>query len=276
MKETRPGPCQRKTSQPPLPYSYDQIADIYDEDMGRNNPGLDIAFYVQSSRRCRLRILELGCGTGRITLPLLESGAQVIGIDRSLPMLRVLQRKARQLLSDKEQRRLDLSQAEMTRFALQRAFSLILCSFSSITYLIEPGSRARFFERIRKHLDGDGEFIFDLFVPDPSIDALPDGHTIHDYSRTLPDGTRLERFRRLRKAILPGINEIERYYRFLDASGNFVRAMTTRDRIRCYEPDEAVRMVRKNGFEVLEVLPDFQPGKIQRETRTLCIRCRPS
>lgn len=276
MNETNPGRCQRKTSQPPLPYSYDQIANIYDEDMGRNNPGLDIKYYVRLCLETRLPILELGCGTGRITLPLVQNGVEIVAIDRSLPMLQVLQRKARTLLSNAESRRLHFLQMEMTGLAFRRTFSLILCPFSCITYLIEPAGLERLFSCVRRHLAPEGEFIFDLFVPDPSIDTLPDGHTIHDYSRTLPDGTKLERFRRLRKDVRPGINEIERYYRFLDASGNFVRALTTRDLIHCYQPDDAVRMIHENGFEVLEVLPNFQPGAVSQETRTLCVRSRPS
>jgi len=61
-------------------WPYDLIADFYDEDMGRNNDGRDVAWYVGQAKRAaaahRLPVLELGSGTGRITLPLAQAGTR--------------------------------------------------------------------------------------------------------------------------------------------------------------------------------------------------------
>jgi len=75
---------------------YDAIAELYDEDMGASAPAGDVEFYLAKARETSGRTLELGCGTGRITLPLAAAGCEVIGADRSLAMLGVLRRKARE------------------------------------------------------------------------------------------------------------------------------------------------------------------------------------
>ena len=62
-------------------FSYDVIAEFYDDDMGRNVGGEDVAFYVDQCAAAPGPVLELGCGTGRITLALVRAGNTVIGID---------------------------------------------------------------------------------------------------------------------------------------------------------------------------------------------------
>ena len=63
---------------------YDQVyADVSD----------DIDFYVHHSKLANGPILELGCGTGRITIPLLQNGYDISGLDSSKSMMQVLQRK---------------------------------------------------------------------------------------------------------------------------------------------------------------------------------------
>jgi SAM-dependent methyltransferase len=65
--------------------------DLYDADHARYDE--DVAFYVSRASEARV-VLELGAGTGRVTLPMSAAGARVIAVDRSAPMLEVLARRA--------------------------------------------------------------------------------------------------------------------------------------------------------------------------------------
>ena len=82
-------------------HGWDAYADFYDWENARTLGRRDVAFWRDFARRVGGRALELGCGTGRITLPLARAGVPIVGIDRSGPMLararRRLQRARRNL-----------------------------------------------------------------------------------------------------------------------------------------------------------------------------------
>src|SRR3954451_8643584 len=80
------GPCLMAST-------YDRIARFYDVDMAQNMRFDDVAFYAHQCARANGRVLELGCGNGRILLPLLERGIDAVGIDAFAPMLAELRPK---------------------------------------------------------------------------------------------------------------------------------------------------------------------------------------
>jgi len=253
-------------------FSYDQIAAIYDDDMGKNVSDKDIAFYVQQCSAAQAPILELGCGTGRITLPLVKAGLEVVGIDVSLPMLQQLQRKATEQLSEVEAKRLHYAQMDMSRLAFEAQFAFILCPYSALIYLVDKTPEA--LAKIRAHLGPNGLFILDIFVPSPRVISLPDDYLFHDYQRELADGTVLKRTKTIQKTALPNINIITRHYYLLDKAGNLQRTITTQSRIQCYFPNELKALLEQNHFEVLKILGDFEDLQCDDNSQMAVFICR--
>ena len=237
---------------------YDLIADFYDEDMGRNNPGKDVSFYLDRATRVSGSILELGCGTGRITLPLVNQGCCVDALDASKPMLRVLERKAEQQLSVSERQRLTLHWMDMRDLKLEKKFPLILCPFSAFTYLVEDEDQDQALRRIVDHLESGGAFILDAFVPHYEELVLPDEHVYFDYRRQLENGLVLEREKTIAKDLTRQINVVRRTYRFLGADGSVLKTVTTEERIRYRFRNEMVLLLQDHGFEVVEQYGDFE------------------
>jgi ubiquinone/menaquinone biosynthesis C-methylase UbiE len=66
---------------------WDDYAPFYDWENARTLGRRDVAFWTRVARRAEGRVLELGCGTGRVSRPLLAAGIDLIGIDRSAKML---------------------------------------------------------------------------------------------------------------------------------------------------------------------------------------------
>jgi len=255
---------------------YDLIAEFYDEDMGLNNPGQDIEFYVQRAVRAGGNILELGCGTGRITLPLVRAGCRTVGLDLSLPMLRRLQYKAAAYLLPERRRRLLCFCADMSAWALDESFALIICPFSAFTYLTEDKDRERMLDTVRRHLAADGIFILDLFVPSQEIISLPDDHVFHDYRRKRQDGTWLERTKTIRKNTSNQINLVCRIYRFLASDGVLLRSITAQSLIRCYLQKEMLRLLENAGFAVTEQYGDFAGLPYRDDANVMVFVCRPA
>src|SRR5205823_7761260 len=76
---------------------WDTYAPFYDWENARTLGRRDVPFWRRLAAEITGPILELGCGTGRVTLPLARDGARIVGIDRSAAMLARAVRRARRL-----------------------------------------------------------------------------------------------------------------------------------------------------------------------------------
>jgi SAM-dependent methyltransferase len=251
--------------------SYDLIAELYDEDMGRSAPAGDLEFYAALARGTRGRVLELACGTGRVALALAAGGADVTGVDRSLPMLRELRRK-QAMLPQESAVRLRTACLDLRSCALRGSFALVLLPYSAITYLVDDADRGQVLRWVRALVSEGGRFALDTFIPDPVLDDLPDDHVFLDYRRPLPDGRVLSRTKTIQKDRQRRTNQIERRYCVEDAAGRILRQTVTRETIRPFEPDELSAELEAAELQVIERNDDFgRPGG--GRTRTAVFVC---
>jgi SAM-dependent methyltransferase len=95
----------------------------------------DVAFYERIAGEVGGPVLELACGTGRITLPLAEAGLHVTGVDRSEAMLTIARRKLA-ALPDPVRERLILVNQDMSALNLDRRFGCVFVPFRSFQGLL--------------------------------------------------------------------------------------------------------------------------------------------
>lgn len=244
-------------------WSYDQIAAVYATDMGRSMPFDDVGFYRELAQRAGGPVLELGCGTGRILLPLLRAGLDVVGVDRSLPMLAQLRRDGADLAPR-------VAQMDLRALALRGRFRLILAPYSLITYLTRPVDVDAFLTQVRELLDDDGELLLDAFIPRP-VESFEDFR--RDYARAHGSGT-LERHKRIRQ-LDDGCNRIERRYRLLDGVDQLSREFTTIEVIRPYAPQALREMLLRNGYRGCAEAFDYGNAADLAAARFFSIRATP-
>ncbi len=137
-------------------------------DLVHGNLG-DVGYYLGQAERTGGPILELACGTGRVTLPLVRVGHEVWGLDLSNEMLAELEKK-RRLLHPNIASRLHVIHGDMCRFDLDRRFRLILIPFRAFQALTTPKQQADCLASVRRHLAPDGFFIVDVFRPYTHLD----------------------------------------------------------------------------------------------------------
>src|SRR5947208_15412668 len=148
------------------PALYDSfIADYYDESPIVRQRTQDVAFYRDAVREFGDPVLELGCGTGRITMALAQTGKRFTGLDLSERMLERAARK-RAALNKEERERVHLVQADMTQFDLGEQFQLVIIPFRPFQHLLEVRDQVACVERVRKHLRPGGRLILDVFQTD--------------------------------------------------------------------------------------------------------------
>ena len=142
-------------------------AELYDQ----STEGLEheIEFYVEEAEKSGSPVLELGCGTGRITVPVAESGIEITGLELSSDMLEVAERKVDKLPPEVG-RRIELVQGDMRDFSLDRKFNLIFIPFRSFQHVLTSEEQRRSLLCIRDHLADDGRLIIEIF--DPRLDLI--------------------------------------------------------------------------------------------------------
>jgi ubiquinone/menaquinone biosynthesis C-methylase UbiE len=74
---------------------WDEYAPFYDWENAQTLGRRDVPFWQRVATQARGAVLELGCGTGRVSLPLARAGVKLVGIDRSAPMLERARRRIR-------------------------------------------------------------------------------------------------------------------------------------------------------------------------------------
>ena len=114
-------------------------------------------FYIEQAHAGGGRVLELGCGTGRMTIPIAQRGADIVGADLSPSMLQRARAKAAAAGLE-----LELVIADMRRFDFGTRFSSILIPGNSLLHLLTIEDLRRCFACVRRHLSRGGKLAFDV------------------------------------------------------------------------------------------------------------------
>lgn len=121
----------------------------------------DEPFFREIARRQGSPILELGSGTGRISLMLAEDNHEVVGIELSPEMLEIAQEKL-QNLPETVQSRVTFHHGDITDFNLGQKFSMIIIP-STFKFLLTTDDQLACLKCVRDHMQEDGVFILDLY-----------------------------------------------------------------------------------------------------------------
>ncbi len=135
----------------------------------------DAAFYASLAGEAGGPVLELACGTGRLTLALAEQGFEITGVDISDGMLALARRKAAecpQAVHD----RLTFVRQDMTRLELPGRFGFAFVPFRSFQHLLTTDQQRAALAAIARHLVPDGRLALHLF--DPRLDLLGGANTV--------------------------------------------------------------------------------------------------
>ncbi len=145
----------------PFEFPYDDWADIYDAvHVGLDH---DMGFYVGQAQASGGPALELGCGTGRVSLAIAEAGVDVVGIDISPLMVETARAKAaRRGLTE----RCIFQLGDMADLRLADRFPLVIMPFRSFQSMLTVDDQRRALTLARAHLERGGLLAMDTFNPD--------------------------------------------------------------------------------------------------------------
>ena len=141
---------------------WDDYAPFYDWENARTLARRDVPFWQRLAAAQHGPILELGCGTGRLTVPVARTGAQIVGIDRSLPMLARARRRLRRARLPAALIRGDIRHLPFRR---RTRFDLVMAPYGMLQSLTSDRDLRQTLDAVASVLRPGGLFAIDL-VPD--------------------------------------------------------------------------------------------------------------
>jgi SAM-dependent methyltransferase len=246
---------------------YDSIiADYYDTSPLVSSRTQDLAFYLETAAASRGPVLELGCGTGRIALPMAESGWRVTGLDISRRMLKRAEQK-RSFLAPERRDLLRLVHGDMTGFDLHEQFPLIIIPFRPFQHLLSVEAQLGCLLCARRHLADGGRLVMDFFQTDAARMHDPkflEAHFVAEYEMSGARRVRLfERIAAFHRA--EQCNDVEMAFEVTEPGGRIDRhvfAFTFRYFFR-YEVEH---LLARCGLRLLETFGNFDRSPLQDDS----------
>ncbi|MEX2540206.1 MAG: class I SAM-dependent methyltransferase [Trueperaceae bacterium] len=241
-----------------VPDIYDE-PDLYDEQYLRYRD--DIPFYQRLAVDVGEPVLELGAGSGRLSVELGRAGHRVVGVELSPRMLE--QGRAR-VEAERLDERVRLLAGDMRKLRLEERFPLIVAAFNTLMHLYTPADQDAALATVATLLAPGGTFAFDLFLPEFG----PQGLLRREAEWENVGGARSELFLvqehdRVAQTIT------SRYY--LDSSGadGLLRRRTTTLHQRYYTRFEIERALRQAGFSRISLSGDFDRRPVTADSPRL-------
>lgn len=235
----------------------------YDQLFAPEATGEDLVFYFDLAQRSNGSILELACGTGRVLIPLARQGHEVVGIDLSAAMLAEAQRK-----SSAQNLSAEWVQGDICDFDLQRTFGLIYIPGNTICHLLDRAAFAACMACVKKHLQPDGRFVVEVFVPSPKLllDKLGGRFPFGDYIDS--GGHKVDVTHSYSYEPDTQIKRITTYHQIDDAEA----VAGTLD-MRMYYPQELDVLLEHNGFFIEHKYGGYDRRPFDAQAKTQVVIC---
>ncbi len=216
-------------------------AQLYDLVEGRYAKANFLDFYRRQIARYGEPVLELGCGTGRLTIPLAEVGIRITGLDISEEMLDLAILKASERAVN-----ISIVREDMRSFNLGKAFKFIFIPAQSLTHLHQREEIEDCFSCVRRHLAEDGRFLIELFNPSVKLLSRKAGqrYDIGEYQHPNAGDSRVFVTEEVRYDTATQINHIRWFFRREGEDKETVLWFEMRQ----FFPQEIEELLWYNGF----------------------------
>lgn len=250
-------------------------AELYDHEYKRRKD--DVRWYRALAEEHGDPVLELGCGSGRLLVPLVrDDEIAVTGVDLSAQMLRRCEERLANAPAE-ARARATLVRADFRALSLGRRFPLVVSPFNAMMHLYDRADVERFFAVVQAHLAPDGVFAFDVINPDMKW-LSRDPHK--RWSRTKFRHPRTGEWMTYSVSLVYDnalqIQFIRIFYERAahSPSEKMPRAKVVRLAHRQFFPLELEALLHYNGFEIVRRDGDFDGGELVPESEQQVVVCR--
>ncbi len=232
----------------------------YDLFEGEFAGGTFLDFYQRQIEHYGEPVLELGCGSGRLTIPLAKQGVQIKGLDLSEAMLNLAKEKA-----EKQNVTLDLVTGDMTDFNLNETFKFIFVPAQSLSHLYTISEIEKCFACVQNHLTEEGRFLIEIF--NPSLEIL-NRNPNKIYPQSNPGNAPV-----WSKSVYDPATQINHLELFFQTPKTKRETVLT-FKMRQFFPQEIDALLKYNGFQIEQKFGDYAETKFASNSPKQLIICQ--
>lgn len=235
---------------------YEAIARVYD----KLNAEINYAAWADFFEECFDRflpshpelVLDLACGTGRMTLELASRGYDMIGVDGSADML------GEALVQNDGRYNILWLQQDMRSFELYGTVGAVTCCLDSLNYLLTPDDLFKCFATTHNYLDPNGLFLFDMNTPYKFEHIYGNNAYVLEDELVWDDGEKCAIYCGWQNTYHPenGLCDFDLSLFEEDTDGRYRRSDEHQVE-RCYDLDTVKKLLADAGFELLGVWGGF-------------------
>jgi SAM-dependent methyltransferase len=233
---------------------WDDYAQFYDWENAQTMGRRDVRFWQRLASKTAGPVLELGCGTGRVAIPVARAGARVVGIDRSASMLA---RAGKRLRRSKLAGSLQLVRGDVRFLPFPAGcFGLVAAPYGILQSLLDDATLDATLDAVHRALRKGGAF---------GIDLVSDLTSWAEYDRRVKlrgqvgrGQTRITLIESVRQDRARGLTHFDQ--EFIERRGRVSRSHQFSLAFRTVSVEEMTRRLERHGFRTLAVLGDYDGG----------------
>jgi trans-aconitate methyltransferase len=241
------------------------FARFYDLIYSKVRSDVDTDYFLRMMKAAGGPVLEVGVGTGRFFTEALRQGINIYGIDISPAMLNVLKKR----IPEEDYKRVSLQ--DIRDFSTDLSFSLITAPFRVFMHLIETSGQIRALDHVYDKLGDGGSFIFDLYIPDPSL--LASGmNDVLDFEGEYEPGNFIRRFVTSHSDLVNQINHLTMRFEWNEGDKNF--SETWNSELRFFFRYELEYLLKQSKFNSFAIFGDYLESPLSSESKEFVVVCR--
>ena len=224
----------------------------------------DLPFWTEEARVSGGPVLELGCGTGRVAIPIAQTGIHVVGLDNSRELLRIARTKARNLRLSRDQ--IQFMYGDMRRFSLKQQFPLVCIPFNSFLLLLSVAEQFQALLAIRNHLIPSGRLIIDIFVPD--LDRLVSDQGVEPSKGERIESDSDQQLILREQSFCDNFNQIINARNIIeqrDPEGKLAQTVLKEYQLRYIHRFEMQHLLAAAGYNVLDIYGSYERHSLDEE-----------
>lgn len=241
------------------------FARFYDTIYHQMRDSVDNEYFQNEIQRSGGKILEIGVGTGRLFINALNQGADIHGLDISESMLEILYKK---LQKDQYYR---ISQQNIINFSFDFKFDLIIAPFRVIMHLLDIEEQIKAIDNVYNHLNSNGRFIFDAFIPD--LNQLIKGiNNKMDFEGEYDSGQKIRRFVSTFPDLINQTIQVNFHLEWEEK--NELKHDDWILPLRFFFRYELEHLLERTKFEKYKIYGDYKGSELNKESKDFIIICQ--